>query len=73
MQDTTPFKKLQIQKIGCITVEEIAINDELDVEFKPGLYEQTKNFLNNSKILISIQEQVRNLAIYNKINPKELT
>jgi len=40
------------------------------VEFKPGLYEQTKNFINNSEVLLSIQEQARNLVVYEKINPK---
>lgn len=40
-----PMEALQIQKIGSVAIEPVAIEDALDKEFKPGLYLQTKTFL----------------------------
>jgi len=47
---------------------ELVLADDLDRRFKPGLYLQTKAFLEDqTELLCSIQEQVRNAAIYSKI------
>ncbi len=40
-----PMEKLQIQLLGSVAINPIEINDSLDTEFKPGLYLQTKAFL----------------------------
>jgi len=40
-----PMEKLQIQLLGSVAINPVEINDSLDTEFKPGLYLQTKAFL----------------------------
>lgn len=40
-----PMETLQIQQIGSVAVEPVAIDDSLDKTYKPGLYLQTKAFL----------------------------
>ena len=40
-----PLEKLQVQELGSVVLNDIALNDKLDVDFKPGLYMQTKAFL----------------------------
>ena len=40
-----PLEKLQIQKINSAATENVSIDDQLDIDFKPGLYQQTKSFL----------------------------
>lgn len=41
----SPMEKLKIQKIGSMAIEDINLEDELDTKFKPGLYHQTKSFI----------------------------
>lgn len=40
-----PLEKLSVMNIGSVNIESINIDDSLDVMFKPGLYLQTKAFL----------------------------
>ena len=40
-----PLEKLKIQKINAVTTENVKIDDHRDIDFKPGLYLQTKAFL----------------------------
>jgi len=64
-----PIEKLQIQKRGSI-VQEFAetIDYSLDEQYKPGLYLQTKNFLNDDlKNMCRLDEQVNMLPLYNKM------
>ncbi len=63
-----PLEKLQIQKIGTTVSEELPLDDKLDHKFKPGLYKEVEAFLGNKKNLPTIQEQVKLLAFYEKIN-----
>ena len=42
-----PMEKLQIQKRGSIAIEYAECDYTLDEKFKPGLFLQTKNFINN--------------------------
>lgn len=64
-----PMEKLQIQKKGTIVQDFVeTIDYSLDDTFKPGLYLQTKNFLNSEFTnLCSITEQFKMLSIYNQI------
>lgn len=66
-----PLEKLQIQKIGSIEIQDIVLEDELDKQFKPGLYKQVKAFIDgNSKDLVTISDQLKNLDWFVKIrNP----
>jgi predicted dehydrogenase len=55
-----PMESLQIQKIGSVAVEPVEIDDRLDKEFKPGLYLQTKAFLEGElSRFCSVEEQNR--------------
>ncbi|MFM7023266.1 MAG: Gfo/Idh/MocA family oxidoreductase [Flavobacteriales bacterium] len=40
-----PMEDLQIQNKGSVAVNKVEIDNSLDVQFKPGLYLQTKSFL----------------------------
>lgn len=40
-----PMETLQLQKIGSVAVEPVALEDHLDKDFKPGLFLQTKAFV----------------------------
>lgn len=64
-----PMEKLQIQKRGTISQEfDEAIDYSLDEEFKPGLYLQTKKFLeNDTSKMCTLKEQYERFPIYNKI------
>lgn len=64
-----PMEKLYIQNKGSVAVEEVAIDDKLDVDFKPGLHKQTKAFLSREKDLrlLTIEEQVNHMRIYEMI------
>lgn len=60
-----PMEQLIEQLIGTVAVQAVAINDELDKKFKPGLFNQTRAFLENDfKILKTINEQIRDLGIF---------
>lgn len=55
-----PIETLQIQEIGSVALNAVKINDELDIKYKPGLFLQTKSFLDNKNdSLISIIDQKR--------------
>ena len=64
-----PMEKLQIQKRGTIVQEfDESIDYSLDEKFKPGLYLQTKNFLeNNFEFMCTIKEQEAFLNTYNQM------
>lgn len=63
-----PMEKLQIQSRGKIAQEFADINYQVDEEFKPGLFVQTSNFLNNDfEGFCSLEEQGGVLNIYNKM------
>lgn len=42
-----PLEDLYIQKIGSLISEKVIFDDSLDHKFKPGLYKQVENFINN--------------------------
>lgn len=62
-----PLEKLQIQKLGTFEVEDAEIDDQIDKDFKPGLYREIQSFLGNKKDLCTISEQVENLKYYQQI------
>ena len=64
-----PMEKLQVQKRGAIAQEfDETIDYNIDEEYKPGLYIQTKNFLdNNFTGICTLEEQKNILDTYNKI------
>ena len=62
-----PMEKLFVQKKGSIELNEINLEDELDKNFKPGLFKQLEAFLNSPEKLMKINQQVMMLPIYDKI------
>lgn len=68
-----PLEKLHVQRLGKVEVEVIEINDKLDLEFKPGLYEQTNAFINKTSLsgnLLSIEEGLEMMTIYEDMNSR---
>ena len=43
-----PLEELKVQPKGSFAIEEVALDDALDKEFKPGLYLQVKDFLSGN-------------------------
>ncbi|HIO23905.1 MAG TPA: gfo/Idh/MocA family oxidoreductase [Nitrospinaceae bacterium] len=65
-----PLEKLQALKHNTVFVEPVKIKDRPDIEFKPGLYEQTKCFLQESSntTLLNIHKHYENVTtFYEKI------
>lgn len=63
-----PMEALSVQKRGTIAQVEVKINDELDKEYKPGLYLQVQAFLaNDSTSLCSIKEQCSLFSSYEQM------
>lgn len=63
-----PLEELHIQLKGSVQINKIEIDNKLDTLFKPGLYLQTKEFLNgNFSEFKTISEQAKAVDIYEKI------
>lgn len=65
-----PLEKLQILKHNTVSVDFVKIDDQLDLNFKPGLYRQTESFLNEdlNAPLLNIHEHYKKVTTcYEKI------
>lgn len=63
-----PLETLKIQEKGFVKIDPYEIDDEIDKKYKPGLYLQTKAFLENDrKSLIDIEKHARMSNIYEAI------
>ncbi len=63
-----PMEKLQIQKKGEIVQTFVDIDYSLDEKYKPGIFLQTKNFIENTtEIFCSLQEQLIAFDIYDQM------
>lgn len=63
-----PMEQLQVTKLKSVNIEPIEIEDQIDKDFKPGLFAETMAFLNADDInFCSIAGQFRNVAIYSEI------
>lgn len=61
-----PLEKLRLQKNGELDFKEIEIEDSLDRTYKPGLYLQTRSFLEgDTSKLCGIENQLKLVKIYN--------
>lgn len=65
-----PMENLQEQLIGSIAINPVLIDDSLDIQFKPGLYLQTKEFIEgNYDCFCDISEQHNMInKVYNKMS-----
>lgn len=69
-----PMEKLQVQNNGTIIVENCEIDDEIDVKYKAGLYNEVNAFLNPSEAiapLCTLEEQKENIKLYEEISGEE--
>ena len=63
-----PMEKLQIQKLGSVSIEPVGVDDSLDNKYKPGLYKQTEAFLSSStENLCSLRKQLLMLPVYERM------
>lgn len=63
-----PLEELHIQEIGSVAINKVELDSHLDKEFKPGLYRQVEQFLQDeTKNFCMIEEQADNLSWYKKI------
>jgi len=63
-----PLEKLMVQQLGSVEVTEMAIDDSIDIDFKPGLHKQTVAFFSsNQSGLVSLAEHMDNCVVYQKM------
>ncbi len=63
-----PMESLQVVHTGSVDSHFLPLNDELDRQFKPGLYLQCQHFLNNlPSQLCSLSDQIKAFRIYSRI------
>jgi predicted dehydrogenase len=63
-----PLEELSVQKKGALAIEKIEIDQTLDLQYKPGLYLQTKNFLENKLVdFCKINELKESFPVYLKM------
>ena len=63
-----PLESLKFIKKASIKIKDIRLKNKYDIKFKPGLYFQTKNFLEfQEENLCTLKQQVKNIEIYSKI------
>jgi predicted dehydrogenase len=63
-----PMEQLQMIKLGSVKVESVELDDKLDKAYKPGLFMQTKAFLDgDDRLFCTIDEQLRNGAVYDEM------
>jgi hypothetical protein len=60
-----PMEQLQVVELGSVKEEALGLDDRLDRDFKPGLFMQTKAFLDEDDgLFCSVDEQLRHCATY---------
>lgn len=64
-----PMEKLQVQQLRSVKLEEVELDYSLDEAYKPGVYLETKAFLEhdeNFADLCTLDEQMRNVELYGR-------
>lgn len=60
-----PMEKLRMQDKGSVKIYDVELDDKLDIDYKPGIYLQTKAFLeDNVAEIATIEEQVQHAKVY---------
>ena len=64
-----PMEQLQVTRLGSVSVEPVALEDEIDHVFKPGLHEQVVAFLGGASTvrLCTLEEQCQQWHWFNQI------
>ena len=64
-----PLEKLQIQKIGSIEINYLDIDDQIDQDFKPGLFRQVEAFIRNEiEEFCTVEDQKKLMELYYQIS-----
>ena len=62
------MEELFVQKLGSVSIKQVKFQNNFDLAFKPGLYLQTKSFLeSNTDNLKTLNQQINSIELYNKI------
>lgn len=60
-----PLEKLQVQLINSVSIETLDMDQTLDLDYKPGLYLQVKNFIYlDFSNMCSLEEHLENSKLY---------
>jgi predicted dehydrogenase len=62
-----PMEKLQVQQIGSVEVKFLELDDNLDTQYKPGIYLQTAAFITESGSLVSLKEHIEHCTFYQRM------
>lgn len=64
-----PLEALRLQRMGQLTIEPVALVDDLDARFKPGLYRQMAAFLGGvgAEALLPVEAHAERMAAYARI------
>lgn len=65
----SPMEKLKVQKRGEMNIVEIELDDQLDLDYKPGIYRQTEAFLSQASetYLVSISSLIEEFRTLNRM------
>ena len=63
-----PLEQLQLTPLGSVKVEAVPLEDKLDHDFKPGLYQQVEAFLRQDGThFCTLEDQVKHTQFYEKM------
>jgi len=64
-----PMEKLQIQKLGSVEINYADLDDQIDKDFKPGLFRQVKAFIHGrNKDFCTVEDQKQLMKVYYQIS-----
>lgn len=68
-----PLERLQVQKLKSVVIDQMEIDDRLDKAFKPGVFLETKKFIEKEDSgLCSLEDQINSFDIYRTISGEEI-
>lgn len=63
-----PLEQLKVIQFGSKKIKNIKFQNKIDKNFKPGLYKQTKNFIEkDTSLFCTLSEQIENMKIFFKV------
>jgi len=63
-----PMEELKVIKLGSVSIETLKSKNKIDKDFAPGLFLQTKNFIEKKdSTFCTLTEQTENMKIYSKM------
>jgi predicted dehydrogenase len=63
-----PMEQMHVTHLASTKVEQIPLDDSLDKDFKPGLFRQTKAFIEGDyDLFCTLEEQIKMISIYSEM------